>query len=119
MKSLLASSVFSLSDVLAGDFAPFRPGIDMRVLYGTPGQGGAAAAFLRYQPGAKIPAHEHPGYELIHVLSGSQTDERGTHRAGTFVVNPPGSRHAVESAEGCLVMVVWERPIQFVDEVVD
>jgi hypothetical protein len=34
-------------------------------------------------------------------------------------VNPPGSRHAVESAEGCLVMVVWERPIQFVDEVVD
>jgi anti-sigma factor ChrR (cupin superfamily) len=111
--SRLASSVFSLSEVLAGEFVPFRAGIDMRVVYGTPGEG-AAAAFLRYQPGAKIPAHEHPGYELIHVLSGSQTDERGTHRAGTFVVNPPGSRHAVESADGCLVLVVWEHPIQFV-----
>jgi anti-sigma factor ChrR (cupin superfamily) len=111
-----AASIFSLSDVLEGEFVPFRAGIDMRVLYGAPGKGGAAAAFLRYQPGAKVPAHEHPGYELIQVLVGSQTDERGTHRAGTFVVNPPGSRHAVESAEGCVVLAVWERPIHFVDD---
>jgi len=107
--------IFSLNDVLQGEFVPFRAGIDMRVVYGTPGRGGAAAAFLRYQPGAAIPAHEHPGYELIHVLQGSQTDARGTHRAGTFVVNPPGSSHAVESVDGCLVLVVWEQPIQFVE----
>jgi anti-sigma factor ChrR (cupin superfamily) len=111
---MLASAIFSLWDVLEGEFVPFRAGIEMRVVYGTPGRG-AACAFLRYQPGAKIPAHEHPGYELIHVLVGSQTDERGTHRAGTFVVNPPGSRHAVESAEGCVVLAVWERPIHFLD----
>ncbi len=108
--------IFSLTEVLEGKFVPFRAGIDMRVVYGTPGRGGAAAAFLRYQPGAKVPAHEHPGYELIQVLAGSQTDDRGTHRAGTFVVNAPGSRHAVESAEGCLVLVVWQEPIQFVQD---
>jgi anti-sigma factor ChrR (cupin superfamily) len=107
------ASILSLADVQDGEFSHFRPGVDIRVLYGTPGRG-AAAAFLRYEPGARVPAHEHLGYELVHVLSGSQSDERGTHRAGTLIVNPPGSRHAVESAEGCLVLVVWERPIEFV-----
>jgi len=106
-------SIVSLAEVERGEFSPFRKGIEIRVLYGTPGDGGSAAAFLRYQPGAKVSAHEHLGYELICVLSGSQSDERGTHPAGTFVVNPPGSRHTVESEEGCLVLAVWERPISF------
>jgi anti-sigma factor ChrR (cupin superfamily) len=110
------SPVFTLEDLETGEgFSPFRPGVEIRVLYGTPGLG-AAAAILRYRPGAGIPAHEHPGYELVYVLSGAQSDERGTYRAGTFVLNEPGSRHAVESSEGCLVLVMWERPVVFMGD---
>ncbi len=103
-------SILSPSDVDGAEFTPFRPGVDIRVLYGTPGAG-PAAALLRYRPGAKVPAHAHIGHELVYVLSGSQSDERGTHCAGTLVLNAPGSEHAVESADGCLVLVVWEQPI--------
>jgi anti-sigma factor ChrR (cupin superfamily) len=68
---------------------------------------------LRYRPGAKIAAHRHAGHELVYVLSGSQSDDRGTHLAGTLVLNAPGSEHEVESVEGCLVLVVWEQAIVF------
>jgi len=105
-------SVLTLRDIEEATFAPFRPGVDAWVLYGTPGAG-PAAAVLRYRPGAKVPAHRHTGHEVVYVLSGSQSDERGTHRAGTLVLNVPGSEHEVESAEGCLVLVVWESPIEF------
>jgi anti-sigma factor ChrR (cupin superfamily) len=105
-------SVLTSREIDGAGFSTFRPGVDALVLYGTPGSG-PAAALLRYRPGAKVPAHRHMGHELVYVISGSQSDERGTHRAGTFVVNPPGSEHEVESADGCLVLIVWESPIVF------
>jgi anti-sigma factor ChrR (cupin superfamily) len=92
---------------------PLRPGVDIHVLYEVPG-GGPAAALLRYAPGAEVPIHEHTGHEHIHVLQGAQHDERGRYVAGTFVVNPPGTRHRVWSPDGCLVLIVWERPVRFV-----
>jgi anti-sigma factor ChrR (cupin superfamily) len=111
------SRIMSLAEIARGDFEPFRPGIGIRPLYGSPAGGGSAAALLKYEAGAKVPAHEHPGHELVYVISGSQTDERGTHRAGTLVLNPPGSRHAVESVDGCLVLVVWEQSVRFLNGV--
>jgi anti-sigma factor ChrR (cupin superfamily) len=92
---------------------PFRPGVDRHVLYDL-GDAGPAAAFLRYAPGASVPVHEHTGFEHIYVLAGSQEDERGRYAAGDFVINPPGSRHAVRSPEGCIVLAVWQRPVRFV-----
>jgi anti-sigma factor ChrR (cupin superfamily) len=94
---------------------PFRAGIDICRL-AQDGDDGAAAALLRYQPGASVPLHVHTGHEYVLVLSGAQTDHNGTHRAGTLVVNPPGSRHTVESPEGCTVLIVWEKPVQILDE---
>lgn len=91
---------------------PFRPGIDISRLYGD-GQHGPAAALLRYQPGASVALHHHTGYEHVFVLAGSQTDQNGVHGAGTLVINPPGSRHRVVSDHGCLVLVIWEKPIVF------
>jgi len=90
-----------------------RPGVSIRRLYQAPS--GAAAALLRYQPGADIPAHEHLGYEHILVLDGAQSDEYGHYLAGTFVVNRPGSCHRVASEEGCVVLIVWERGVRFTD----
>jgi len=94
------------------DWKPMRPGIEMHRLY-QHGNDGPAAAFLRYQPGATLPRHRHTGFEQIFVLSGSQQDDRGFYRAGAFIVNPPGSAHNVSSVDGCIVLVLWERPVCF------
>ena len=92
----------------------FAPGVDIHRLWGSPKT--RSGALLRYAPGAKIPRHRHEGIERIYVLIGKQRDERGEYAAGAHVVNPPGSVHAVSSPEGCVVLVVWDRPNTFLDE---
>lgn len=91
---------------------PFRAGIEISRLYGD-GNAGPAAALLRYQPGASVPWHRHTGYEHVLILQGAQTDLNGVHQAGTLVINPPGSRHTVLSEQGCLALVIWEKPVLF------
>ncbi len=89
---------------------PFHEGVDIYPLY-SDSKKGAAAALLRYQPGASVPRHGHPGFEYIFVLSGSQTDQNGEHEAGTLVINPPNSNHTVVSKAGCIVLAIWEKPV--------
>jgi anti-sigma factor ChrR (cupin superfamily) len=102
-----------LQRIQSGDIAwePFRPGVTIARLYQH--DDGHAAALLCYEPGATVPHHRHPGYEHILVLSGTQVDERGTHPTGTLVINTPGSSHAVSSPTGCVVLAIWEQPVQF------
>ncbi len=88
---------------------PFRPGVEIHRLYGN--AHGPSAAFLRYQPGTRVPHHDHTGYEHILVLSGAQQDQHHTYRAGSLVINEPGTDHWVASPEGCLVLVIWEKPV--------
>ena len=89
---------------------PFRDGVEIYRLYGD-NKSGPAAALLRYEPGASVPRHTHTGFEHIYVLTGSQTDQNGEHQAGTCVINPPHSNHSVVSQAGCIVLVIWEKPI--------
>lgn len=91
---------------------PLRPGVDILPLHDATPFG--VAAVLRYAPGASVPRHRHPGYEQILVLEGEQTDPYGTYPAGTLIVNEPGSEHDVRSERGCLVLIFWEKPVQFV-----
>ena len=88
---------------------PFRPGVEIYRLYGN--SIGPSAALLRYQPGAWVPHHTHTGYEHIVVLSGSQRDQHQTYGAGSLVINAPDTDHAVASDEGCLVLIIWQKPI--------
>jgi len=89
-------------------FEPFRDGVEIcRLVRGEP-----ELALLRYAPGAQVPRHLHQGLETILVLEGAQSDERGTYEAGTLAINPPGSRHSVTSAEGCVVLIQWTRPVR-------
>jgi anti-sigma factor ChrR (cupin superfamily) len=101
-------------ELLAGrsGYRPLRPGVDISYLYEDEASG-ASSALLRYAPGAEVPAHQHGGYEHVYVLEGEQHDERGTYPAGTFVINPPGTSHHVWSTKGCLVLIVWQRPVLF------
>ena len=96
-------------------FEPFRDGIEIARLFGQADRG-ASGAVLKYQPGASAPRHRHPGFETIIVLDVAQSDEAGTYVKGDVVVNPPGSIHTVSSGPGCVVLIVWEKPVEFVDE---
>jgi anti-sigma factor ChrR (cupin superfamily) len=96
-----------------GDWKPLREGVEVLRIFGDAHEG-ASVALLRYAPGARVPRHRHEGFELIVVLSGAQSDERGTYPAGSVIVNPRDDEHSVWSDEGCTVLIVWERPVEFV-----
>lgn len=75
--------------------------------------GSGRIALLRYDPGASVPRHIHRGRETIYVLEGSQEDDTGTHGAGTWLSNPPGTHHSIRSPNGCLVLIQWSLPVEF------
>jgi hypothetical protein len=60
---------------------------------------------VRYLPGAKFPAHDHPEGEEILVLEGTFSDEHGDWPAGSHLLNPEGFRHEPFSRDGCLLFV--------------
>jgi anti-sigma factor ChrR (cupin superfamily) len=93
-------------------FASLRPGVEIHVLHESPD--GSRAAILRYAPGAEVPPHRHEGLEYIYVLEGEQADENGRYEAGAFVVNEPGATHRVFSRNGCVVLIIWQRPVVFI-----
>jgi len=78
-----------------------------------PAKADPAAALIRFQPGAKVPLHEHLGFEHILVLAGSQSDENGPLEKGMLMIHPPGTRHRIVSAEGCLVLAIYEKAVAF------
>jgi anti-sigma factor ChrR (cupin superfamily) len=88
---------------------PFRDGVDMAPIV----SGEPAVALLRYAPGSGVPRHLHLGLETILVLEGEQSDERGTYPAGSLVFNPEGSSHSVWSVPGCVVLIQWAKPVEF------
>ncbi len=88
---------------------PFRKGVEIYHLYKD--DTGASAAMLRYEVGAKVPHHSHSGYEHIFVLSGSQSDVNGKYTKGSLIINPPDTSHQVSSEEGCVVLIVWQKPV--------
>lgn len=97
------------------EWQDFRDGVDLYQIYGVMGAEGPSACLLRYQPGARVPRHVHTGFEHILVLSGSQTDDGGTIRAGDILISPPGTDHAIVSDEGCIVLAIYQAPVTFPD----
>jgi predicted ChrR family anti-sigma factor len=91
------------------DWQPFRTGVEIYNLYDS--DRGASAALLKYEAGAKVPHHSHSGYEHIFILKGTQSDLNGTYELGTLVINDPTTHHDVQSKDGCIVLIIWERPV--------
>lgn len=92
---------------------PFQEGVEIHRLYGD-GKEGPCAALLKFRPGGRVPRHEHTGWEHIFILSGSQTDDQAKSEAGTLIINPPGTSHAIISETGCIVLAIYERPVKFI-----
>ena len=91
-----------------------KDGVDIHRIY-EDGADGPSAALLRYSAGAVVPMHMHKGYEHILILSGSQTDGKQVYKKGALVINAPGSRHRIVSHSGCVVLAIWQAPVEFVN----
>ena len=96
-------------------------GVERRMLDRVGGEIARATSVVRYQPGARFTSHVHELGEEIFVLDGVFSDETGDHPAGTYIMNPPRSRHAPFSASGCTLFVKLRHlgPDQTEREVVD
>lgn len=106
----LVARAVELYGKATSDWGELREGVGILRLAGS-ADSGPTVALLRYEPGARVPPHRHGGFEVIYVIEGAQSDENGTYEAGTLVVNHEGETHSVWSDRGCLVLIVWERPI--------
>ena len=64
-----------------------------------------ATSLVRYSPESSFTEHIHGGGEEILVLEGTFSDEYGDYPAGTYIRNPPNSKHGPHSKEGCVLFV--------------
>ena len=68
-----------------------------------------ATSLVRYAPHSQFAPHTHGGGEEFLVLEGVFQDERGDFPAGSYVRNPPGTRHTPRSTPGCVIFVkLWQ-----------
>ena len=68
-----------------------------------------ATSIVRYAPGSHFSPHIHDGGEEFLVLEGVFQDEYGDYQAGTYIRNPPTSRHTPGSDAGCTIFVkLWQ-----------
>ena len=68
-------------------------------------ESGHTTSFVRFEAGSSFPQHSHPQGEEIYVLDGVFSDEAGDYPAGSYIRNPPGSRHAPFTHQGCTLFV--------------
>jgi anti-sigma factor ChrR (cupin superfamily) len=84
-------------------------GVDRRMLDRIGDEVARATSLVRYAPGSRFSAHTHGGGEEFLVLDGVFQDEHGDYPAGSYVRNPPTSRHTPGSAPGCVLFVkLWQ-----------
>jgi anti-sigma factor ChrR (cupin superfamily) len=100
---------FAQRVVMATDRLPWLPspqaGVERRMLDRIGGEVARATSIVRYATASTFPPHEHGLGEEFLVLDGVFADEYGDYPAGTYVRNPPGSRHAPRTSAGCTIFV--------------
>ncbi|MEO1017968.1 MAG: cupin domain-containing protein [Pseudomonadota bacterium] len=85
------------------------PGVDRRLLDRIGEEVARATSIVRYAPGSSFSAHTHTGGEEFIVLEGIFQDEHGDYPSGSYVRNPPESRHTPASAPGTTIFVkLWQ-----------
>jgi len=84
-------------------------GVDRRMLDRIGDEVARATSIVRYAPGSRFSPHTHDGGEEFLVLDGVFTDEHGDYPTGSYVRNPPTSRHTPGSRSGCVIFVkLWQ-----------
>ncbi|MBP9905295.1 MAG: cupin domain-containing protein [Rhodoferax sp.] len=99
----------SLRCVVASTALPWQASacaqIQRRLLEGEGGEVARSTSLVRYAAGARFDVHLHELGEEILVLEGTLSDEAGQYGPGTYLKNPPDSRHAPWCEAGCLLFV--------------
>lgn len=84
-------------------------GVERRMLERIGDEVARATTIVRYAPGSKFSAHMHTGGEEFLVLDGVFQDEHGDFPKGSYIRNPPQSKHTPGSDEGCTILVkLWQ-----------
>ena len=84
-------------------------GIDRRMLDRIGDEVARATSIVRYAPNSQFAPHTHGGGEEFIVLEGVFSDEHGDFPAGSYIRNPPASRHTPRSTPGCVIFVkLWQ-----------
>ena len=84
-------------------------GVERRMLDRIGDEVARATSIVRYAPGSHFSPHTHGGGEEFLVLEGVFRDEHGEFPAGSYVRNPPTSRHTPGSVPGCILFVkLWQ-----------
>lgn len=84
-------------------------GVDRRMLERIGDEVARATTIVRYAPASKFSAHVHTGGEEFLVLDGVFQDEHGDFPKGSYIRNPPQSKHTPGSDEGCTILVkLWQ-----------
>jgi anti-sigma factor ChrR (cupin superfamily) len=109
MSNDLVNADFSQRVIIPTDQLPWVPspqaGVERRLLDRIGGEVARATSLVRYAAASSFPAHEHGLGEEFLVLSGVFSDEHGDYPTGTYVRNPPQSRHSPRTAPGCTILV--------------
>jgi len=84
-------------------------GVDRRMLDRIGDEVARATSIVRYAPHSHFSPHTHGGGEEFLVLDGVFQDEHGDYPAGSYVRNPPTTRHTPGSEPGCVIFVkLWQ-----------
>ena len=96
-------------------------GVDRMMLDRIGDEVARATTLVRFAPGSYFDAHDHELGEEFIVLDGVFSDETGDYPAGTYVRNPPGSRHRPHTDPGALIFVKLRQfdPMDRVHKVID
>ncbi|MCX5962598.1 MAG: cupin domain-containing protein [Cyanobacteria bacterium] len=104
---------FTQRAIVHGASIPWQPspipGVERRMLDRIGDEVARATSIVRYAPGSQFSPHTHGGGEEFLVLEGVFQDEHGDYPVGTYVRNPPTSRHTPGSELGCVILVkLWQ-----------
>ena len=84
-------------------------GVNRKPLDRVGGEVARATTIVSYDPGSEFSAHVHTGGEEFIVLEGVFQDEHGSFPAGSYIRNPPQSKHQPGSEQGCVMLVkLWQ-----------
>lgn len=81
------------------------PGVERRMLDRIGDEVARATTIVRYAANSRFSAHTHTGGEEFLVLEGVFEDEHGSYPVGTYVRNPPGSKHSPRAPKGTTIFV--------------
>lgn len=76
----------------------------------------APVIMLKFEPGAKYPAHNHPAGEEVFILEGEVKFGNKNLSVGDYLYTPPGGIHAVWSKAGCVMLLIIPEEVEILKD---